>query len=83
MASSPICLPRRLKRPTTSPSNGGVGTCGGSARAKLRLEIQVKRKEIGSALAYMGLGHLNLDQNPGKIDFDSVKIEFVTGSVTT
>jgi hypothetical protein len=76
MASSRICLPRRLKRPTKSPSNG-------SARAKLRLEIRVKRKEIGSALAYMGLGHLNLDRNPGKIDFDSVKIEFVTGSVTT
>jgi hypothetical protein len=66
-----------------SPSNGGVGACGGLARAKLRLETGVKRKEIGSALAYMGLGHLNLDQNPEKISFDSVKIEFVTGSVRT
>jgi hypothetical protein len=83
MVSSPICLPRRLKRPPTSPSNGGVGACGGSARAKLRLETRVKRKETGLALAYMGLGHLNLDRNPEKISFDSVKIEFVTGSVTT
>jgi hypothetical protein len=83
MASSPICLSRRFRRPRTSPSNGGVGTCGGSARAKLRLEIRVKRKDIGAALAYMGLGHLNLGQNPGKIEFDSVKIEFMTGSVTT
>jgi hypothetical protein len=31
----------------------------------------------------MGLGHLNLGQNPRKIEFDSVKIEFKTGSVTT
>jgi hypothetical protein len=83
MASSPICLPRRLKRPPTNPSNGSVGACGGSARAKLRLEPRVKRKETGSALAYMWLGHLNLDRNPEKIGFDSVKIEFVTGLVTT
>jgi hypothetical protein len=34
MVSSPICLPRRFRRPTMSPSNGGVATCGGSARAK-------------------------------------------------
>jgi hypothetical protein len=83
MASSPICLPRRFRRPTTSPSNSGVGTCGGSARAKPRLEIRVKRKEIGAVLAYMGLGYLNLDQNPRKIEFDSVKIELMTSSVTT
>jgi hypothetical protein len=83
MASSPICLPRRFRQPTTSPSNDGVGTCGGSAREKLQLEIQVKRKDIGAALAYMGLGHLNLGQNPGKIEFDSVKIELVSGLATT
>jgi hypothetical protein len=53
-----------------SPNNGGVGTCGGSARAKLRLEIRVKQRDIGAALAYMGLGHLNLGQNPRKIVHD-------------
>jgi hypothetical protein len=57
--------------------------CGGSAREKPRLEIRVKRKEIGAVLAYMGLGYLNLDQNPRKIEFDSVKIELMTSSVTT
>jgi hypothetical protein len=49
----------------------------------LRLETRVKQKETGLALAYMGLGHLNLDRNPKKIGFDLMKIEFVTGSVTT
>jgi hypothetical protein len=81
--SSSIYLPRRLKWQATEPTNGGVGFCGGSGRAKLQLETQVKRKEAGLDLAYIGLGHLNLDRNPEKLGFDSVNLPLASGSVTT
>jgi hypothetical protein len=45
--------------------------------------FDLETKGGGLALAYIELGYLNLDQNPRKNEFDSVKIASKTGSVTT